>query len=434
MIFAALRDNPLQQPSDWLNEEYKKYDVAVATVFEKMRLDERSKQLVNQTNSYGDTLDSTSLLSLYRTAASYAKSADIQGGLSAIEGGNQRLPEAMAAKLKHPVLLEKFVSSIALSDAGVVVSTSDGNKYEADYVISSIPLTALRKINITLALPALQQRAINEIDYSKTLIVQLTVTGEYWGEQTPSLWTDTKIERIFATSLDGSGKVTNLTFWLTGANAEHFSGMQTEARDKALLDTFYAIYPKAEGLVKLEKVVDWSSDPLILGTWPAYKPGQISEFGNAIAPPHGRLHFAGEHTSLSNTGMEGAMESSERVVSEILRNNSKHGVATATLDPKSLFVTCMACHSLNQGEPHKLGPNLYGFFGQPAANREDFDYSPALKSAGLVWDKPTLREWLTTPDKLVPGTRMIYRSTLTETETEQLIDYLMTQTSAKVNP
>ncbi|CAM3812913.1 FAD-dependent oxidoreductase [Rheinheimera salexigens] len=434
MIFAALRGNPLQQPSDWLQDEYQKYDVAIATVLDGMRLDERSKQLVNQTNSYGDTLDSTSLLALYRTAASYAKAGDIQGGLSAIAGGNQRLPEAMAAKLKRPVLLEKFVSSIALSDAGVVVTTSDGTKYEADYVISSIPLTALRKINITPALPPLQQRAINEIDYSKTLIVQLTVTGDYWGEQTPSLWTDTKIERIFATSLDDSGKVTNLTFWLTGANAEHFSGMQNEARDKALLDTFYAIYPKAEGLVTLQKVVDWSSDPLILGTWPAYKPGQITEFGNAIAPPHGRLHFAGEHTALSNTGMEGAMESSERVVSEILRNNSKHTVATAAIDPKSLFVTCMACHSLNEGEPHKLGPNLYGFFGQPAASREGFNYSPALKGASIVWDKPILREWLKTPEKVVPGTRMIYRGSLTEPELEQLIDYLITQTSSKVNP
>lgn len=433
MIFAALRENPLQQPSDWLKEEYQKYDVAISTVFDGMKLDERSKQLVNQTNSYGDTLDSTSLLAMYRTAASYAKAGELQGGLSAVEGGNQRLPEAMAAKLKSPVLLEKFVNSILLSDTGVVVTTSDGTKYEADYVISSIPLTALRKVNITPALPSLQQRAINEIDYSKTLIVQLTVTGKYWGEQTPSLWTDTKIERLFATSLDGSGNVTNLTFWLTGANAEHFSAMQTEARDKALLDTFYAIYPKAEGLVKLEKVVDWSSDPLILGTWPAYKPEQINEFGKAISPPHGRLHFAGEHTALSNTGMEGAMESAERVVSEILRHNSKHAINTTAIDPKSLFMTCMACHSLNKDEPHKLGPNLYGFFGQSAATREGFNYSPALKDAGIVWDKPILREWLTTPDKLVPGTRMIYRGTLSESELEQLIDYLITQTSSKDN-
>ena len=31
-----------------------------------------------------------------------------------------------------------------------------------------------------------------------------------------------------------------------------------------------------------------------------------------VAKPHGRVHFAGEHTSKSNRGMEGAQESGER--------------------------------------------------------------------------------------------------------------------------
>ncbi|OFA29895.1 hypothetical protein BAE46_13190 [Glaciecola punicea] len=128
------------------------------------------------------------------------------------------------------------------------------------------------------------------------------------------------------------------------------------------------------------------------------------------------------------------MESSERVVSEILRNKSKHVIATAADDSKSLFVTCMACHSLNEGGPRKLGPNLYGFFGQPAATREGFNYSPALTNAGIVWDKHILRKWLTTPEKVVPGTSMIYRGDSAEPELEQLIDYLITQTSPKLNP
>ena len=34
--------------------------------------------------------------------------------------------------------------------------------------------------------------------------------------------------------------------------------------------------------------------------------------------PEGRLHFCGEHTALSNRGMEGAMESGERAALEVL--------------------------------------------------------------------------------------------------------------------
>ena len=37
-----------------------------------------------------------------------------------------------------------------------------------------------------------------------------------------------------------------------------------------------------------------------------------------MAEPHGNLHFCGEHTALSNRGMEGAMESGERVAFEVM--------------------------------------------------------------------------------------------------------------------
>ena len=36
-----------------------------------------------------------------------------------------------------------------------------------------------------------------------------------------------------------------------------------------------------------------------------------------MAAPHGRIHFCGEHTARANRGMEGAMESAERVVLEL---------------------------------------------------------------------------------------------------------------------
>jgi monoamine oxidase len=37
-----------------------------------------------------------------------------------------------------------------------------------------------------------------------------------------------------------------------------------------------------------------------------------------MSKPTGRLHFCGEHTATSARGLEGALESSERVVLEVL--------------------------------------------------------------------------------------------------------------------
>jgi monoamine oxidase len=46
--------------------------------------------------------------------------------------------------------------------------------------------------------------------------------------------------------------------------------------------------------------------------------GPISAPANEMAKPAGRLHFCGEHTATGARGLEGALESAERVALEIL--------------------------------------------------------------------------------------------------------------------
>jgi cytochrome c len=53
-----------------------------------------------------------------------------------------------------------------------------------------------------------------------------------------------------------------------------------------------------------------------------------------------------------------------------------------------------------------MAPNLYGVVGRKAASTA-FGYSAALKASGLTWDPATLDRFLTSPMKLVPGTRML---------------------------
>ncbi len=49
-----------------------------------------------------------------------------------------------------------------------------------------------------------------------------------------------------------------------------------------------------------------------------FGPGQVTKFARDMIIPHGRLHFAGEHTRRLDYGMEAAMESGERAAFEIL--------------------------------------------------------------------------------------------------------------------
>ncbi len=98
--------------------------------------------------------------------------------------------------------------------------------------------------------------------------------------------------------------------------------------------------------------------------------------------------------------------------------------APAASAPPAAFATCVSCHSVEPGK-HGIGPSMHGVFGEKAASVEGFNYSPALKNAGLTWDRATLDEWLTAPVKMVPGTRMVMSIPNPEARAA-IIDYLET--------
>lgn len=426
-LFGVLRPNPLKSPADWREADASQYDVPVLQLLQKLGFDERGQFLAGHANSYGNTLADTSLLAMYRISATYALSRSLPGQPMAVAGGNQRLPEAMALAVKGKVLTGKWVTAVTHTQNGVTVRCSDDSEYSADYLLMTVPLPALRNIEITPALPVAQQKAVEELDYAKTLLAFFTVEGEYWGDHTPSLWTDTPAERLFATS-NAEGVVSNITLWTTGEEALAFSALDEKQRDKALYQALYDIYPAAEGKVELRAVRDWSSDPLARGSWLRWQPGQISEFAQVLAQPTGRLFFAGEHTAITNTGMEGAMESAERAVSELMdHHQGSSGIAASG---EALYVYCQGCHSLEAGADHKLGPNLHGFFAQAKASRAGFSYSEALASVGGVWDRVALRSWLQDPQQAVPGNRMIYTDMYSADELELLLDFLAEQVSS----
>ncbi len=420
-VYQALKPVPLSHPDQWQLPDHKKWDRSVENHLRAAGFNDAAIALAGHTNSYGDSLSSTSLLQLYHIYSLYELVSNMSGPSVAIAGGNQRLPEAMAADVTGRVLTGKRATSIQQNAEDVTVLCADGSQYSANYVLSSLPFSVIRTLKIHPPLPEVQQEAIKQLNYANTLLAHFEVLKPYWGKQPPSLWTDTRLERLFATDLVGRGSASNLTVWITGENARYFSGMEPEAQENALLAELQNIYPAAEGALKLRTVVDWSKDPHSRGTWAAWLPGQISDYLGKMAEPAGRLFFAGEHTALTNTGMEGAMESAERAVAEIV-------AASGKLDGEKLFVHCQGCHSITAGSAHKLGPNLHGFFGRQAATNASYAYSPALQGSNLTWNRKTLEAWLQNPSELVPGTQMIYRDGLSSTELEQLLDYLETLT------
>lgn len=86
-----------------------------------------------------------------------------------------------------------------------------------------------------------------------------------------------------------------------------------------------------------------------------------------------------------------------------------------------IFSACAACHSL-QPNKNMTGPSLSGIWNRKAGVSSSFSrYSPALKSADVVWDDQTLDAWITNPQLVIPGNEMTFPGIR---EPQQRIDLL----------
>ena len=89
-----------------------------------------------------------------------------------------------------------------------------------------------------------------------------------------------------------------------------------------------------------------------------------------------------------------------------------------------VFGTCAACHSL-QPDQNMTGPSLAGVWNRKAGSLASFSrYSPALKSASIVWNDKTLDEWIIDPQHVVPGNQMTFAGIKDARQRANLLAYL----------
>ncbi|MGN7860837.1 flavin monoamine oxidase family protein [Microbacterium sp. 22303] len=247
-----------------------------------------------------------------------------------VAGGNQGLPNALAASLGNVVQFSTAVKAVeSLPRGGALVTLADGEVIAFDAVVVALPLAIVRD-PLTVALPTAPAReaafrGIRQGHAAKMHVglptipparAIMSVRNRYW------TWT----------AVDASGSVAPVLNAFMGSEA---------ALDRAALATNPQEWRTEVSQLRADLQIPedatilttvWSEDPLARGAYSAHAP-----FDGDARPPVltledgvGDVFFAGEYTDPDFTGlMEGAIRSGERAAQRVRHRLSSPATADA---------------------------------------------------------------------------------------------------------
>lgn len=242
-----------------------------------------------------------------------------------LKGGNDRLPAAMAEELSGNVQYGVEVTS--LRDAGQSVEVQADRlgrnaTFAADRVVCTVPAPALRRLEVEPRMPQDKRSALSEISYLEATRTFVQTRRAFWHDEGVSgrAATDLSIgtiDRHPYARAPGPKERAVLEAYANGPAASRLAALPDSELVPQVLSEMERVHPKVREHAEGAVVKTWSRGEGGAGhvSWPA--PGEVTAHLTALQAPHGRIHFAGEHTSILRSTMEGALRSGIRAAKEV---------------------------------------------------------------------------------------------------------------------
>jgi monoamine oxidase len=245
--------------------------------------------------------------------------------LTSIAGGNDRLPYAFAAALGDRVKHGAEVVRLSQDRRGVTVAFRDAtgrHELRADRCVCALPFAPLRRVRLGAGFSDAKRAAIDNLAYMPAARCYFQTLTTFWEDDSLGplgglelVGTDTMAGRVWNTSSQQPA-LGMVHAYMFDSEALEFTGHGT-GREPAMRRLFGSLLPGIEDQVVAVASKAWHEDRWAGGGWGWVPSGDLHWMLPVMRRPEGRIHYAGEHTSLWIAWMNGALESAERVVAEV---------------------------------------------------------------------------------------------------------------------
>jgi monoamine oxidase len=245
------------------------------------------------------------------------------GGSFEISGGNDQLPLAFRQRLRGSYSKKATVQRISQDSSGVTVTyiNKGGNlqTLTADRAVCTIPFAVLKNIPVDPPFPEDKIRAIQEIELTPVTRTFQQFGARVWEQDRLDGYgiSDLIIQNSYAPTLTQSGPRGLLASYAGGQRALDLGSMTEEDRQDVVLRRLGNLFTGLRSQYEMGLSQIWHEDPYAKGAFTYFKPGQMTGLLPVAQRPEGRIHFAGEHTSVWHGWMNGALESGNRAAEEI---------------------------------------------------------------------------------------------------------------------
>jgi monoamine oxidase len=245
-----------------------------------------------------------------------------------VVGGNDQIPTLMCAQLDSQIKTGYELVAIKLNADGATYTLTfkqgaGTSVVIADRVVLALPFSMLRSsVNFSKAgFEPLKVTAIKELGMGTNSKLHVQFSKKHWYDlgNNGNTVADTGYQNTWEVTRAQSGKPGILVDYTGGLIGASFGQGTPESRALQFLEQIKPVLPGLSDYWNGKATIDfWPGYEWTKGSYSYWKVAQYTTFAGMERKRQGNCHFAGEHTSIDFQGyLNGAVESGERVVSEI---------------------------------------------------------------------------------------------------------------------